>query len=493
VRFDLINSKTPVVTLLFVLACGFTGHVIAQSYSGQSQVPENLSFFEALTQGKTKALMRYSGQRRNSDLNVLQDDSGPKESDEKLQYYSAVGGYIGYETAPWFGVSAGATVYGATPFGANPDKRRGLGGLNEDDSDQDSYAALGEMYVKFQRPGHLLKVGRQEMPNYRMVSLSNIRFSPITHNGAVYENRVKKGLAINLGYIVEMKERNSDEFIDMISGARTKVSTNGKQLIRGDYDPADYDESGYIGDDKEMTMLGIAWQHNNFNIEAWNYYINDFINSVYLTGQYNFEPTFNDFNFSIAGQYTDQSDVGSQVAGDIDTWHYGVKISGRRRGLDFFASYNETEYNENSYDGGTLFLRWGSPQMFNSFQVQDSELGGTKSVGVGAQYDFGLNGSLPGVVMRLRYGSYDLPDKLRFTDARQDRNEVTFDLRYSFTKSHGFGIFTEMDGLSIQLRVAYDRYETNYDFEAYRDIHGYEFKTATSDFFDTRLYIDYQF
>ena len=65
--------------------------------------------------------------------------------------------------------------------------------------------------------------------------------------------------------------------------------------------------------------------------------------------------------------------------------------------------------------------------MFNSFQVQDSELAGTKSVG---------------------------------------------------------------EGLSLQFRLAYNNYCTDYNFEAYREIHGYDFQSVTKDFFDARLYLD---
>ena len=131
--------------------------------------------------------------------------------------------------------------------------------------------------------------------------------------------------------------------------------------------------------------------------------------------------------------------------------------------------------------------------MFNSFQVQDSELAGTQAIGAGFQYDFGLNGMAPGLVMRWRLGYYNLPDGLHQTDARQDRSEATFDLRYSFTRPSGFGIFTEMKGLSLQFRLAYNNYETDYDFEAYREIHGYNFESATKNFVDARLYLDYIF
>ncbi len=488
-----MKPTLPGLFLLLACVCGFPTGLYAQQESGITKTASYNSISEAFAGGQVKAMLRYSGQYRDSNLHLLQDSSTPDISDVKVQQYSAIGGFIGFETASWFHLSVGATVYGAAPLGNNPGNRKGLGGLYEADGGQDAYAALGEMFIKYQNNGHLVKVGRQEMPSYRMVSLSNIRFSPLTHSGAVYENRTIENLGINLGYITKMKERNATRFIDMATGARLKASSSGKTLIRGGFNSDDYDDSGYIGDEKEMIMLGATYQHGSYRFEGWNYFINDFLNSVYLTASYDINPGDGDLHWSLAAQYTNQQDVGSSIGGDIDTWHWGIGISGYTGGLSFFANYNELSYNEKSYDGGTLFVRWGTPQMFNSFQVQDSELAGTKSVGVGVQYDFGRNGLIPGVVMRWRYGSYDLPDKLSFTDARQDRREATFDLRYSFRQTSGFGIFTEMKGLSLQFRLALNNYRTDYDFEAYREIHGYDFQSVNSDFYDARLYLDYVF
>jgi hypothetical protein len=290
-----------------------------------------------------------------------------------------------------------------------------------------------------------------------------------------------------------MKERNADSFVDMAHGARLELSRNGKQFVRGDFDPNDYDATGYIGDNKGMSILSLTHKTDALSLEAWEYYINDFINIVYLHGQYNFKPQSSDFSYNVAAQYANQQDVGDHIAGNIDTWFYGLKLQASSRSLTYFAGYNEVDYNENSYDGGTIFVRWGTPQMFNSFQVQDSELAGTKSFGVGVQYDLGRAGIYPGVVMRLRHADYNLPDSLSQTDARQDRTETTFDIRYSLEGASGFGITTELDGLSILLRIAYNDYETDYDFNAYQTIHGYDFDSVTDSFVDTRLYLDYRF
>jgi hypothetical protein len=456
---------------------------------------------DAFKNGKVKGLLRYGAQHRDSKYHVLQD--APTDTPHgKVQAYSAIGGYLGYETAPLYNISIGATFYTSNPFlGNNSIDRAGLGGLDESGSKQSSYHVLGEAFIKYQNDENLFKVGRQEMPNYRFVSLSNIRFTPFTHEGVIYENSSLEGLKVNLAYISRQKDRNAEDFKNMVNSARVKVGrvtdANGNTIktnIRGDYDTSNYVGDGdYTGSDKGMGMLSAIYSQDNWKVEAWDYYVTDFVNTIYLYGQYDIG--ISDFwKMNLAAQYVNQQDVGSRVAGNVDTWFYGLKAQANTsNGMVFFVAYNEVSYNENSYDSGTLFVRWGTPQMFNSFQVQDSELAGTKSIGVGAQFDLGALGLLDSTVIRFRYADYNMPDDLNMIDAAQDRTEATFDLRYSFTKTSGFGIFTQMDGLSIQFRLAYDNFKTDYDFEAYKAAHGFLDNEVDDDFVDARIYIDYQF
>lgn len=486
------------------------GLVIAADNTVSDDSHQISGFVDAVMGGKVKGLIRYSGQYRDSNLHVLQDSTTPDSEiqSEKKQQYSAVGGYLGYETAPWFNTSIGVTVYTGVPFFAanNPADRRGLGGLYEDDGGQDAYISPGEAFIKYQTDNHRAVIGRQEMPDYRFVSLSNVRMSPFTHEGVTYENRSLEGFQFNLAYISRQKDRNAFDFEDMVRAARVKtgcgavdlngdcIAGGGKNLIRGDYDPYNFDFSGnYSGSNKAMPMAAVIYAGNGLSLEAWDYYADDFVNTLYLYGQYDFKPADTGLTLTAAAQYADQQDVGDHVAGDVDTWFYGLKLQALYEGITVFTSYNEVAYNEDSYDGGTIFLRWGTPQMFNSFQVQDSELAGTQSIGVGLQYDLGLKGILPGVLMRVRYADYNMPDSISQVDARQDRTETTFDIRYSFEKASGFGLFNEIEGISILFRLAYNDYKTDYDFAAYKAAHGYAFDSVTDDFLDYRLYIDYKF
>jgi hypothetical protein len=495
------------MTLVFVglLSAGYASG--EEVDVGKREAPAaSISIADAFKQGTFKGLLRYSGQNRDSNLRVLQDSTTPEIDDQKKQQYSAIGGYLGYETAPWKNVSAGVTFYTSNKAGNNPDDRRGLGGLDEEDGGQEAYSVVGEAFIKYAVGDHLLTVGRQELPDYRFVSLSDIRMSTFTHEALIYENRSLPGLRLNFGYIQQQKDRNATEFEDMVRAARAKtgcgavdeagdcINTGSKKFIRGDFDSADFDSGGaYIGDDKDMSLIGGVYTHGPSSVELWDYYVEDFVNTTYLYARHRFESPNSRYNYTLALQYASQNDVGSAVAGDIDTWFYGVKAQVDGPGVSAFVSYNEVDYNEKSYDGGTIFVRWGSPQMFNSFQVQDSELAGTKSYGAGIQYDLGRAGLLPGVVMRLRYADYDLPDNISQADARQDRTEFTFDLRYSFAQTSGFGIFTKMDGLSLQLRLAYNEFETDYNYAAFQAFHGYKFESVTDDFVDARLYLDYRF
>jgi len=490
--------QAKILVVLFALLS--VSHIAAQETATAE------SFSEIFTKGQIDGLLRYSAQHRDSNLHLLQDSGTPDISDESVQQYSSLGGYLGFETAPLLNTSAGLTFYTSNPVGNNPDNRRGLGGLYEEDGGQDSYNVLGEAFLKIQSGDHLFKTGRQEMNDYRFVAPSNIRMTPITHQGTVYENRSIDGLRLNFAFVNKMKERNAEKFIGMVRGARVQtgcgevdalggcIASGSKKLLRGDFDATDYDGSGsYRGDSKDMPMFGAVYSSNKAIFEVWDYYVEDFLNMIYLYGQYSFSAPGAKYATTLAAQYGNQKDVGDHVGGNVDTWFYGLSFQINAPGLTYFANFNEVAYNEKSYDGGTIFVRWGTPQMFNSFQVQDSELAGTQSYGTGLQYDFGRQGLLPGVVMRVRFAHYDMPDSLSKVDARQDRSEATFDLRYSFTRDSGFGIFTEMEGLSLQFRLAYNNYETDYDFAEYSRRHGYEFESVTDDFIDARIYLDYHF
>ena len=465
-------------------------------FAGVESTPVEIdTIAKAFTEGTVKGLIRYNAMYRDSAIKILQDSASDRPRDEKQQY-SALGGYLGYETAALFNTSVGATFYSSNPIFHNPDDRAGLGGLYEQNGGQDSYNVLGEAFVRWEYQDTLVKFGRQEMADYKFVSLSDIRMTPITHQSLVFENRSLEDTTFRAAYVMRQKNRNEIKFIDMVEASRvqtgcgqlapdgTCMETGSRHLINGEIDSADYDEDGrYVGEAKEMILGSVAYRDEDIVLEGWDYYVNDFVNTFYLYGEYRF---LNDDELTVTGkaQFAKQDDVGGSVAGDIDTWFYGLSLQAVSGGLRAFANYNEVDYNEASYDGGTMFVRWGSPQMFNSFLYNDAELAGEKSYGLGLVYDFSHNDLLNGFSIQLRYGIYDLPDDIDDYFARQDRSEITLDLRYTSQ---------DIEGLSTLLRIGHIDFKTDYDFEAYKAVNGFDFETVTSDLWDIRYYMDLQF
>ena len=50
-----------------------------------------------------------------------------------------------------------------------------------------------------------------------------------------------------------------------------------------------------------------------------------------------------------------------------------------------------------------------------------------------------------------------------------------------------------MEGLSLQFRLAYNDFETDYNYAAFQNRYGYDFDSVSDDFWDVRFYIDYLF
>ena len=138
---------TSAIAALFILGTQAFAAEKEVSIDGSAEEPVVIeTVADAFKNGKVKGLLRYGAQHRDSNYHVLQDD--PHVATESVKAYSALGGYLGYETAPLYNISLGATFYTSNPFlGNNSDERKGLGGLYEADGGQDSYHVLGEAFL----------------------------------------------------------------------------------------------------------------------------------------------------------------------------------------------------------------------------------------------------------------------------------------------------------------------------------------------------------
>lgn len=87
--------RLEISSICILLNCliSFASPVFAQREATHSSPEVENSFIDALTNGRIKALFRYSGQHRNSNLHLLQDSSTPEAPDEKVQQYPVLPDY----------------------------------------------------------------------------------------------------------------------------------------------------------------------------------------------------------------------------------------------------------------------------------------------------------------------------------------------------------------------------------------------------------------
>jgi len=106
--------------------------------------------------------------------------------------------------------------------------------------------------------------------------------------------------------------------------------------------------------------------------------------------------------------------------------------------------------------------------------------GGTTSQMVTVKYDF----LLYGVSIQLNAGKFDLPNKLTDAFADMDNKEVDLIAIYQPDWNRK---------LQFKIEAAYIDFDTDYDFRAYEEIHGFNILHAYEDILDLRFVVNYTF
>ncbi len=297
-----------------------------------------------------KGQLRYYSMQRN--YNELEEDRNGNFTihNDYQKVSNALGGYFGFESGSLYNFSIGATLYTSQPIIHNPTHKDGLQLLKDD---QDGYSVLGEAFIKWKYEQTLLKVGRQLLSDYRFLSDNDIRMTPYTYEAAILENRDLENITLRMAAVSGVKTLVSTTYIDFVNASKDllKEETIERNPIRGDYNAANYDGNGnFIGPNKNLFLASAVYQTKQINLELWNYYSDDFVNFIYMTGSYGFQT--GEVGNTLGIQLIKQDDVGAHVAGNIDTYIYGARIESIYENFTFIYGFNKVKYDENSLDGG---------------------------------------------------------------------------------------------------------------------------------------------
>jgi hypothetical protein len=311
---------------------------------------------------------------RDTDLNVrLRTFYFNRQNDDDTADEAwAGGGWVQYASG-WFldTLAIGSTYYTSLPL-YTPDGREGTLLLTPD---HDAIGVFGEAWGALRyRELALLKGYRQRIDDGYVNSQDN-RMVPNTFEAVTLAGKLD-WLRYDLGYVWNIKPRDSNDFISM---SRQAGATGGGKGV-------------YLA---SVTLTPIT----GLSLYAGNFYGEEIYNTAFGKGEYTY--TFSpDLKVQVGAQVTDQRSVGDERLGDFSTWNFGLGARVVWRGLTFGAAGHITD------DENSIASPWGTWPGYLSMQVTDFNRAKEKAFGVGLKYDFGgslLPLQVPGLTVGLAY------------------------------------------------------------------------------------------
>lgn len=338
----------------------------------------------------------------------------------------AVGGKLGFITAPVSGISAGALLYSTnkvdsiSPITKKNDKTL----FNSNDK---GYTYLGEMYINYQKNNTVFKIGRQRLDTPLIGSDDASRMLPNLFEAAVLTNtdisdtkiifgqvtRIAYGTASNAfgpyAYNLDLPTSSTNPYPGAKLGTQalaygygaiydpTKKS-NGYHGMTAqvDYQNGDFQSmsGGAFGGNvsqEGVTMASVVYEGvPHTKLQLWDYYLQDLFNTLYAQGDYSWKCLLNPaVKMTASAQYMQQNGVGSKEVGTIDSKYYGFQLQSHYQDLLIKVGLSATGSNLNAVNNGGVIAPWGGMNSFTYTQsTRDQYFADTKSYKLLTGYDF---------------------------------------------------------------------------------------------------------
>ncbi len=242
------------------------------------------------------------------------------KTDDNTDAEFALGIKLHLETAPYYGMRAGATLFTSQGNGAE-----GFEGVPFFDENNEDYAILGEAYLKATFSDTILVVGRQSFDT-PFADSDDIGMVPNTLEAFTLLNTSLKDTTIFLSHVQKWSGVDSEA-------------------------PGTFSD---INDNKGMQIVGITYEGLAQTImSGWFYHLKDTVNISYLEA--NYEDETDHFTYGGALQYAFQ---------DYDNFEssaiYGAAASFgvKKAGITTTVAYNKVNGSaaDNFFGGGPFFI-----------------------------------------------------------------------------------------------------------------------------------------
>ena len=290
---------------------------------------------------------------------------------ESSAHANSLGGTLSYTTAQYNGFKTGVTAMTTNGF-LLPDSvdasiiGRDNGVRLENDPSgeiaQESFTVLGEAFIAYAYQDLDLQYGRKVIKT-PLIDAKDVRMLPSAVQGAFGDYKASDTLKLGALYLTDFKQRTSKEFINIVEhalGAYTQAVTGHTK--------------------GNVVALDAQYQQEGVTASVYDYYAQDFLNSLYLEAGYK-STLNNDWSYGLSGQYIHQSSIGNAqnnlaLAGSVTG---GEEIGSNALGANFVAGHGESNFGlaltkvlEDYAKHDSLVLAWdGTPLYTNMITSND--------------------------------------------------------------------------------------------------------------------------
>ena len=271
------------------------------------------------------------------------------------------GGWIAFRSGligDLFGVHA--AYYTSLPLFAPGDE----GGTRLLNPNQDSLGMLGQIYGRVQIYDQEIRAGRQ-LVDTPLINPSDNRMVPNTFGGATLVTLPDKDRSYDyaLGYLWDVKQRDSNDFISMSDAlASADVENRGAPFAMLKYRP-----------------------FSGLSTVIMDYYVQDFVNTGFAQAEYNFQLPKEVPNWVVGANVIDQRSVGNNLlTGDsFQTFQASAKAQATYAGWTAFVAGSITG------DESKIFSPFGTKPNYTDMQQVSFDNANEKAFGGSLAYDFG--------------------------------------------------------------------------------------------------------
>jgi len=332
----------------------YTKTVLLMLSSALLATPEVNTFSEVFSEAQTSGNIKYYYIQTDKDFETLNSTSANANS---------IGGKLSFKTASLYGFRSGATFMTTNPFLL--DNRVDSSIIGKDNgvrsgNAKDGFSVLGEGYIAYNYNNFDFLYGRQVIKT-PLIHAKEVRMLPSSVEGGFFNYKINKKSVYTLAYLEKFKQRTSDTFVNMQEhalGNKTEAITGSKT--------------------GSVFMAGVDYKQDEYTLKVYDYYANDFLNTIYLDVSY--KTDVSNLQLTFSGQYINQKSIGNAdtnlkndltlAGGAINVNAFGAKVVAKLSKSKFIVAYSNILRDEDSHD--SLVLPWdGTPLFANMITSND--------------------------------------------------------------------------------------------------------------------------